>query len=59
MLGGRSPAWPTTLNQLAHWANARQQLPPGFDKALGDVVRMERAVEELRLTIDQAHRGQR
>jgi hypothetical protein len=47
------------LNQLAHWANARQQLPPGFDKALADVVAMEAAVEELRLAIDKASRGQR
>jgi hypothetical protein len=46
------------LNQLAHWANARQQLPPGFDKALADVERMERAVDELRVAIEQG-RGQR
>jgi hypothetical protein len=46
------------LNQLAHWANAGQQLPPGFDKALADVERMERAVEDLRVAIEQG-RGQR
>jgi hypothetical protein len=39
------------LNQLAKWANTRQQLPPGFAAALADVDRMRRAVEDLRAAL--------
>jgi hypothetical protein len=37
----------TNLNQLAKWANARQQLPPGLEASLGAVQRMEAQVAAL------------
>ena len=35
------------INQLAHWANGRQQLPPGLDSSLAAVERMETRVSDL------------
>ncbi|HEU5002570.1 MAG TPA: MobC family plasmid mobilization relaxosome protein [Actinomycetota bacterium] len=35
------------INQLAHWANGRQQLPPGLDSSLAAVERMEARVSDL------------
>jgi hypothetical protein len=35
------------INQLAHWANGRQQLPPGLASSLAAVERMETRVSDL------------
>ena len=35
------------INQLAHWANGRQQLPPGLGSSLAAVERMEARVSDL------------
>ena len=37
----------TNLNQLAKWANARHQLPPGLEASLAAVQRMEAQVAAL------------
>jgi hypothetical protein len=37
----------TNLNQLAKWANARKQLPPGLEASLAAVQRMEDQVAAL------------
>ena len=37
----------TNLNQLAKWANARKQLPPGLEASLAAVQRMEAQVAAL------------
>jgi hypothetical protein len=37
----------TNLNQLARWANTRQQLPPGLEASLGAVQQMEAQVAAL------------
>ena len=37
----------TNLNQLAKWANSRQQLPPGLEATLAAVQRMEAQVATL------------
>jgi hypothetical protein len=37
----------TNLNQLARWANARKQLPPGLEASLAAVQRMEAQVAAL------------
>jgi hypothetical protein len=37
----------TNINQLARWANAREQLPPGLASSLAAVERMEAQLAEV------------
>lgn len=41
------------INQLAKWANTRQQLPPGLSSSLAQVQDIVTAIEELRVVLEK------